>query len=66
MMKESEKLSDSYIKKAILKLDIAKAVALRKSDITPEMIRLKRAQLKLFREIKKARRMLNEQNWKGD
>jgi len=61
-MKESEKLSDSYIKKAILKLDIAKAVALRKSDITPEMIRLKRAQLKLFREIKKARRMLNEQN----
>ncbi len=61
-MKESEKLSDSYVKKAILKLDIAKTVALKKSDITPEMIRLKRSQLKLFRKIKKARKMLNEQN----
>lgn len=61
-MKEPEKLSDSYVKKAILKLEIARAVDLKMSDITPEMIRLKGAQLKLFREIKEARRVLNEQN----
>jgi hypothetical protein len=59
-MMEAENLSDSYIEKAILKLDVARAVDLKKADITPEMIRLKRAQLKLFREIKEARRVLNE------
>ena len=59
-MKESEKLSDSYVKNAILKLDIARAVDLKMSDITPEMIRLKRSQLKLYREIRRARQVLNE------
>ena len=61
-MNESENLSDSYVKKAILKLDTARAVDLEMSDITPDMIRLKRSQLKLFRAIKKARAVLNEQN----
>jgi len=61
-MEESEKLSDGYIKKAILKLETARAVNLEISDITPEMIRLKRSQLKLFRAIKKARTVLNEKN----
>ena len=61
-MKEPKELSDSYVKRAILKLEIARAVDLKMSDITPEMIRLKQAQLKLFREIKEARRVLNEQN----
>jgi hypothetical protein len=61
-MKESEKLTDGYVKNAILKLDIARAVGLTVSDVTPEMIRLKRSQLKLYREVQRARQVLNEKN----
>ena len=59
-MKESEKLSDSYVKNAIFKLDIARATGLTMPEITPEMIRLKRSQLMLYREIKRARQVLDE------
>ena len=55
-----ECLTDGYIKERLTRQVKGRKESIKKLDITPEMIELKRMQLKFFRELKKGREALNE------
>ena len=63
--KQSENLTDRYVKKIIVKAKFSKEIGLKTSDITPEDIELKRNQLVLYREIKQYKKELREATSKG-
>jgi len=58
--KQAENLTDRYVKKAILNTVSSREMGLKTVDITPEMIELKRSQLKLHRELQKAKKMIKK------
>ena len=58
--KQAKNLTDRYVKKAVLNTVSSREMGLKTAYITPEMIELKRSQLKLHRELQKAKKMIKK------